>query len=591
MRALSLIQDGKALKIAVVRKDKKTFIIESLKTAATQDDVKQLYSMISTGERPVDLIVTALDAWDVLFRQLHLPIGNKGKAMAALPFQLEPLLPYPPEETILAPLLKKTGKQSMSATIFASKESFLHKHLEWAKAFEIDPDIVAYTPFALYRIGQWLFPQEKNGSLFYWGQEKSFALCLHAGEIHLIQTLHFGLKDLIEALSQDLPEKEEKELQELMQNPNFFAENEERLSHFSEFKRKVGRDLERFAVYLKNKREGNEEGPWLLLGDIPSCFPLIQMWQELISSLLLYPNNLKNWLGIEKVELNQFQNSNLHANSRFLNKIQSLCKSPTLIQICQFAKKLNPLKNHRMWPLKQVLQPALTPSFSDLQSYALPIGLSLHALIEDDHRIQFRQGKWVPVHQQQRKKRLASLYGALCIALSCIIGISGQVIFKAKERILVEKLHALLPPGMIQEELLSAEEIRNQIWKWEKSLSPQKLSFPFLPTTPSVSDVLAWLSTHPVLTAADGGKKEGFEIKSLRYQMYKYPKLGESKDLYQAKVDLEFTANSPRLAREFHDALLKGDSIVDSKREIKWNAQNNAYFTSFELKAIKKGVS
>ncbi|MBS0653899.1 MAG: hypothetical protein JSR39_10305, partial [Verrucomicrobia bacterium] len=68
----------------------------------------------------------------------------------------------------------------------------------------------------------------------------------------------------------------------------------------------------------------------------------------------------------------------------------------------------------------------------------------------------------------------------------------------------------------------------------------------------------------------------------------KHPKLGEAGGVYAAKVDLELTSSTPRLAREFHDALLKGDRIVNAKKEIKWNAQQNTYWTSFELNLVKR---
>jgi type IV pilus assembly protein PilM len=95
--------------------------------------------------------------------------------------------------------------------------------------------------------------------------------------------------------------------------------------------------------------------------------------------------------------------------------------------------------------------------------------------------------------------------------------------------------------------------------------------------------VLAWLSTHPALATEEGGQKEGIDLKSLHYSLDKYPKIGDPSSPYSAHVELEFVSETPRPARDFHEALLKGDRIVNAKKEIKWQAQNQTYHTAFEL--------
>ena len=73
------------------------------------------------------------------------------------------------------------------------------------------------------------------------------------------------------------------------------------------------------------------------------------------------------------------------------------------------------------------------------------------------------------------------------------------------------------------------------------------------------------------------------EIKSFHYSLIKYPKIGEASSPYLAQMELEFTSTAPRAARDFHEALLKGDQIVNAKKEVKWQTQNQTYHTSFEL--------
>jgi len=54
---------------------------------------------------------------------------------------------------------------------------------------------------------------------------------------------------------------------------------------------------------------------------------------------------------------------------------------------------------------------------------------------------------------------------------------------------------------------------------------------------------------------------------------------------YQAKVELEFKASTPTLAREFHESLLKDDSFVNTSQEVTWNASKNLYNASFYLRS------
>ena len=50
------------------------------------------------------------------------------------------------------------------------------------------------------------------------------------------------------------------------------------------------------------------------------------------------------------------------------------------------------------------------------------------------------------------------------------------------------------------------------------------------------------------------------------------------------KVELEFSTATPKLAREFHDALIAPNQIVDPKGEVKWSSNRGKYRTSFFLK-------
>jgi type IV pilus assembly protein PilM len=112
--------------------------------------------------------------------------------------------------------------------------------------------------------------------------------------------------------------------------------------------------------------------------------------------------------------------------------------------------------------------------------------------------------------------------------------------------------------------------------------------FPLQPNIPRVSDLLAWLSEHPQVVSPLKEKEEGalssLQIENFIYALTKHPEQGKKDEKYQVKVDLEFSSPTPKQAREFHDALIAPNDLVDPKAEVKWSSNRGKYRTSFFLK-------
>lgn len=218
---------------------------------------------------------------------------------------------------------------------------------------------------------------------------------------------------------------------------------------------------------------------------------------------------------------------------------------------------------------------SLLPFPSDderLKKYAIPLGLCLDAFKQDKQSVQFRVGPFVSEKKVQRRAKWTKSYLAACLCLLLVTSLGGQFYLKKRENHIASLLHSVYP----QAKNLSIDE---GVLEFESSLSKNKSSFPFALTVPKVSDVLAWAGQHP--------KLRGIEMTHLHYVLVKYPKLESPSSPYQAHVELSFKTSSSRLAREFHDALLKGDDIVNAKQEIQWNTDQNNYRTSFYLNPLK----
>ena len=524
--------------------------------ASTESIVKELYIAFPLLAKENVLLATALDSHEVLFRSLTLPISSRSKAIAALPFQLEAVLPFPIEEAVIESSLTSMGKKAFTlkgievfglgkrkgslsveervgldggktqhppssqyqVNLFATRDRTLQAHLDQWQSLGIDPDLVTTTPNALNRLARWIFPQEEQIHLMYIGESKSCCVISNKDQILMTQTLYFGHLDFLNALAKDFPHRSLDELKSLVRKSEQISSEGNPLIAFNQINLKIGQEIERLFLYLKDKNF-LKHSQWILLGDKYPAFPYKTHFPEV--------------------------------KTHFSNSLQK-----------------DSLAVHE---------------------YALPMGIALDAHCSDSQAVQFRKSKWASLRCQMKRKNLSFRLLLFCITASLLMGVGGHLLLKKKEREILSQLSQCLPAALAQAALESTENLSELFWEWEQSLNKQKLPFPFLPTTPSVSDVLAWLSTHPALSTPEGGRKEGIEVQGIRYQLYQYPKLGESGGVYAAKVDLELIADTPRLAREFHDALLKGDSIVNGKKEIKWNVQQNTYWVSFELNPLPKG--
>jgi hypothetical protein len=118
------------------------------------------------------------------------------------------------------------------------------------------------------------------------------------------------------------------------------------------------------------------------------------------------------------------------------------------------------------------------------------------------------------------------------------------------------------------------EIIKNKIEKEEK------VFFPF-PLAPKVSSFILWLSKNSFF------RKANAKITYFNYKLVEYPSLKNSKKRYVARVDLEFETKDHALAREFRESLCKEKEMVEGKREISWDVEENLYKTSFFLKNLE----
>lgn len=259
---------------------------------------------------------------------------------------------------------------------------------------------------------------------------------------------------------------------------------------------------------------------------------------------------------------------------------------------------------------KSIVKPDEKPHFTSneeqLLKYAIPIGSALTGLPEQEDVVNFRQQEFAYPNPWKRYKQPICIYLGLCIFLAISVFLFGEA-YMARSRDEVRQEYVALlstmnkPYSVFEAEYsakfpsenqgdevrtvmsLDDNELLGRLNYLEKELQGTPDMFPLLPNVPRVSDVLAWISNHPNVL-----QKESLtpliQVENFAYTVVKRPEQTKKNERYQVKVDLEFSTSTPKLAREFHDALIAPNEIVDPKGEVKWSSNRGKYKTSFFLK-------
>lgn len=219
------------------------------------------------------------------------------------------------------------------------------------------------------------------------------------------------------------------------------------------------------------------------------------------------------------------------------------------------------------------------PRDIEQHKFAISIGLALEQM---DRPLQLLQQEFFP----RKNWRRAGLYALILCCLSTFLSgcflLSGLKAIEGRKKEMLESVRLMLDQwdSKLKESIFSDES--SSLDRWMAAVAAHGKEYPYILQAPRVAEALAWLSNHPLLAEF---KKDGepLEVRSFRYQLLEYPKIGATRERYQAKVDLEFHVKSPMNARKFHEALLAGDAMIDRTSEVGWEASGDGYRASFFL--------
>lgn len=529
--ALGIEKVEGAVKLAFVVAKQKSWSITKL-TTEPLDDVKPLD--IEKDENLVQ--VSALSATDVLVRPLELKLSRKKDIEAVLAFQAEPLIPYPPEEATLDYQLISQEKNLSKITLMSVQSEKLTAHLEELQKENFEPEYVSCTPGAIATFTHFFFKHLAGQSALtiHLGENELLCVLSQKGKLLGDYSLPGGVKGLLKALQDD--------------------------EHLS------------------------PQEAWQKLQHLDFTEPLTPKLQKTIEEL--QQNVSRTVLALAKQhKIQEVSGIFLTGEGGYLTYMPILLSETLKIEIGI---------------------PESTSSFSskELQEYAVPIGLALQGTLDSEEPINFRKGSFAYPDLWKRSKRPLILYGAASLILSLALLVYGSASYH-KQLDLVKKqyislletiekpyssaealVHEATPLSLEEHiQMLSASDLENRLTSIQEEIKKGPDLFNLYPNVPRVSDALAWLAKNPLLKRErKASNQPAINLTGFTYTMTKRPDFKKRSEPYQVKIDLEFQTLNSTLAREFHDALIAPNEMVDPKNEVKWSQTGDTYRTTFFLK-------
>lgn len=497
-------------------------------------DVKPLYNgdkeerlqQLIKGE----LVISALASQKTLVRPLFVKLKKKSDIDAVIDFQAEPLFPFEPGEALVDWMELRKEEEGSELTVFGVKKEDVASHLESCSRYRVDPECVSTPAAALLSFAAAFSEESAPFIVAHIGMESSTCLLVEGGKLLSAKELPTGIGKIVELVGGDFSAIE-----------------------FSSTS--LGEELSRALSLLRLE---------LLKNFYALAKPLKgeQVVKLAITGEAALSKGLTSWL-LESLSMEEV-----------------VCSLPADCKL----------------PREKFLQ------------MAIAIGLAVSGLPGREGPINLRRGDLAHSNPLKRLTRPLLLYFTASLFVAFGIFLYAKASMGLQEDHLKGRFGDLLSymnrsydefEGEYQKKLgrteggvyplqkLSAQELYNRIDYLESEIDSAPQPIALMPNTPRVSDLLAWLSTHPnvVLAGEEGKEKRALiEIDSLNYVMVKRPEEKKRTNRYQVKVELEFTSATPKLAREFHDALIEEKKIVDGNGEVKWSSSRGKYRTSFFLK-------
>lgn len=510
-------------------------------------DVKQLY-IESSGKSLLDvakryLIATTLIPGEVLVRSLEVTLKKAGDIDSVLAFQAEPLLPYPVESAVLDRIILAQSPEGSQLTLLSARKDRVQAMIDHWKTFQVEPEVITCVPAALADFSNLVASTEAPLYVVHISRAQTVCVLVRNGRLIASQTCSKHLGSLEQAFTDDSKVESVEERKAAFTRLRWDDINATEHPVLHDTLEQLKLELTRTLFSLAKQVKGAEIPDVLITGDCGSNYDLVFHLGHALNKHVVTP-------------------------------------------------EVPPTFNA---PLPQVLK------------YAVPIGVALSSLPQGQDAVNFRQGELAYPDPWKRLKMPLVAYFGLCMALSAALYLFGEAylgyleddaradyanlltVMQKPHPEFEKELHSKNPQAAFELSLknLSMDQLSERVSKLEKELAATPDIYPLQPNILTVSDVLAWLNMQPTVAVKDpksGNITPLIQIDSFSYTMVKRPEVTKKNERYQVKVEIEFSTPTPKEAREFHDALIAPNQLVDPKGEVKWSTNRGKYRASFYLK-------
>lgn len=532
-RTLGLQRTGSHLRGVVLEYRRRQIVCDGIFIIDSGEDNETLTPLYLTdGGKALEkqthksLVVTAIDGSQTIVRQLDVKLKKEKDIDAILAFQAEPLLPFSVEEGQIDRVFVEHNEIGTLLTVLAVRNDHLHSHLEEWRSLGIEPEVVGAVPQALAAFaGVFVEDIHEPCLVIDIGYVSTHCALVRAGKLLAAQSYRGGIRDLIAAYRRDKGNGIDIDAT-AMAILDYGKIHAAQLPTVAQTVAKMQRDAVRTAFGLAKYSH---------IGDIHSVVAT--------GEGILYP-------------------------SLFQGILQAIGKPLQLLTI----------------------PPSITVDEQELCRLAIPVGLALSALPIGDRQVNFRQGAMAYPHPWKRLRVPLAIAMTLALLLAVACYLFGHAYLERRQQLLqgsyvdlvsdlkreYNAVEKQFPEGGVNPSELTPQAIEQRLNLLERESAVAPDTIALFPNVPRVSDILAWLSSHP--------ESGAMQIDSFSYRMIKRPELNKAHDHYQVQVEIEFSSQSPRAARLFYDSLIAPNNIVDPKSEVKWTAANGKYRVAFFLK-------
>lgn len=518
MQVIGIYKDKLSCKVACISRDRKLFHLDFLEKSEDKFELKHIFTKCATKKNSIS--VTGIDGQNILIRQMSTPIKKRSALQKITPFQLESLLPYSSDQAIVKPTFDRKGEKTIG-TFFSVSNQAMDEHIRSFNEVGIDPEWVSCTPVALQRFGEFTSPSRSSYIIFYLGEEHTQIVSIINKNISSHLTLGMGLKDFYDAYRKDHPNEQGKNEIHLIRQLDLLHLDESLYGSLYAILERFKREVDRAFCFMQQKEVNGKLQDILFLGETEVSFLIEKYILETVAT------------GFSSIKIDSFRGFD-----------------------------------------QEVIKP-----------YAIPIGLCLDVLKRDKNSIQFRQGPFISKKSSAKIKKKIFFGLFLCLGLTITTFFSLQFLSGQKKKSLCNKVSSfistysdVIPSSNKIEE---KENIDKKLEHISKDLRIQRNDFKHLLSPPLVTDLFAFIHSHPLLNRSKGDKK--IEIKQFNYALLKYPTLESPLEPYKVKVELTIICPEPKWAREFHDQLCDDKKIINHAYEIEWNRNQDEYQIIFYI--------